>query len=126
MTPRVHRRFTMGVTFLAFMAPYPFLAFAGTELPAFLGAIVPALEVHPAVSFIASYVLGIAYGFGPALLASCVGYTLVPARCQKCGKRTYRYDDRGKRVRVIAADGQVRYWCPSCGHTENFGYSENG
>lgn len=127
MSARAHRSLLFALIFVAFFSPLIPVAIAGPQLGRLLDAIVGALDrVHPLAAFIGFYVLGAAYLIGPALIVSWVMYTLVPARCPKCGNPTYRYDDRGRRVRFLATAGRIRYWCASCRHTEDLGWSEDG
>jgi hypothetical protein len=78
--------------------------------------------VHPLPAFIVLWLLPPIFWFASAFLAQLAYFAVIPARCPKCGDRSYRHHEPGSRLSRYGA--WITYRCGSCGHIQNTGWYE--
>ena len=82
--------------------------------------------MHPLAAAIALWVLKLLFWFGSAFLAELAYFAVIPARCPKCGNRSYRYRERRQWGTYLRFGEWIVYRCRSCGHIQSTGWYERG
>jgi predicted nucleic-acid-binding Zn-ribbon protein len=123
MSAKMHHVLAVVLTFAAFFAAGTAFYFAASKLygPTMRWALA---NMHPFAASIAfDWVLPPAFVLGSTFLVRRAMNKLIPARCPRCGNRSYRHRERGQRVSDPRAREWITYRCRSCGHIENTGWT---
>ena len=126
MSARVHHQLAVALACVPLFATVAAFFFAPDRLYELHEAITRLVfaHMHPFALAIAYPLLAMAVLVGSAYLTYLAIVKWVPARCPKCGDRSYRQVG-GHWVTIFQLGESITYRCRSCGHMENLGWYES-